>query len=360
MAFAGRLRFAVKVTLLASAAGITRSLSEAAGAATPSPLDLDRAQLPPVIPEGSDPPLAPEELDPKECTYPTESGKDGILRLTTPPSQGIAFRCPEEGDFTPRTRGSVFRVNSDGSCDTSTPVLLRDIMSGFTDVVEAQGSKPSYRVFYSGGSPLDEDKQFCYVCSATRGEHAGKKCNIVITAPKAQLTNTATCGNEPRRYAVAAFSDDESDLAATFTCAARQPKLLPSLESKQAETGNFCAHQAALTEIAEGASLTEISTGAAGSKSYKLTLQSLPEKPRLFCFRCSTPGDANSRCDVLIYAPASKRTKQRGRNPDPGTSAVTTTTTTPASRSSGTLASSSSLYVSGVLAAAAVASFLSL
>lgn len=168
--------------------------------------------------------------------------------------------------------------------------------------------------------------------------------------------DAATCDGSRGQYVVAAFKEDQSDLTATFTCAAEQTKLLPSLESKKAETGDFCKQNRALTEIVDGASLSLLSAKSGGAKSYKLTLGSLPEKPRLFCFRCAKPGLASEACDVFVYAPASKGGKPNKRSGgQSGGLAVVTTTPAPNSAHGAGSLSALLLYIGGVFVASCLA-----
>lgn len=187
------VRFAVELALLASASEVSyRSEGVAAGgsgaAGQGSPLDLDPSKLP-YITDAQAPPVNPEDLQPQDCTYSSEDAKDAVLRLTALPSQGLAFRCPGDDDISPLGERFVYRVGSDGSCDTSSFVSLRDVTPGSLDTVPARGQRPSYKVFFSDGSPIDADKQFCFACTAKAGQDKGKKCNIFVTVPRAQLTS---------------------------------------------------------------------------------------------------------------------------------------------------------------------------
>lgn len=110
---------------------------------------------------------------------------------------------------------------------------------------------------------------------------------------------------------IAAFKEDGSDLSATFTCPAGQ-SVLPSVDKQVAATGNHCAWDVPLNQIADGATLTESKT-ATGANSYKLSLGSLPAEPRLFCFACvnsSTGPSGGPRappCNIYLYAPPAKK-----------------------------------------------------
>ncbi|PHJ18068.1 sag-related sequence srs17a [Cystoisospora suis] len=258
---------------------------------------------------------------PQECAYSPESGKDGSLHLTlTSPNQGVAFQCPGEKDeLSPEQNeqgGGVFRVGSDGSCDTSQVGHVVGIPAG----LNTQRGRESKQVYYfsAAGWPLAEDKRFCFVCTAKEGPHIGKKCSIFVTIPKAQLTNVANCG-ALGESGVAVFKDDGSDLSATFTCPAGQ-SLIPSVDTQVAGTGTGCVWEVPVSQIVDGATLTESKTGTEVN-GYKLSLKSLPAEPRLFCFSCADSMTEPSRgprgppCSIYLYAPAKKRTDDGKTDP---------------------------------------------
>lgn len=128
---------------------------------------------------------------PQECTYSAEKGKEGSLHLKlTSPADGVAFRCQGDGDVVKpddEERGAVYKVASDGSCDTSQSVEFVDVP--YHLAIGEDENRSRYRMFVAAGWPLSQEKRLCYVCQAQDGQHAGQKCNIFITIPKAPLTS---------------------------------------------------------------------------------------------------------------------------------------------------------------------------
>lgn len=155
--------------------------------------------------------------------------------------------------------------------------------------------------------------------------------------------DVTSCDAFREREAFAVFkADEESDHSVTFTCSRGQQNLLPSVTSKQAATGDGCRSVAALTDLAEGASLVKTGTED-GRETYKLTLKSLPKSPRLFCFTCVPADISGGACFVTIYAPAAKKkakdTTSEQQPPDPkrgeeARDVVVSTTTKPTSNNS--------------------------
>lgn len=143
-------------------------------------------------------------------------------------------------------------------------------------------------------------------------------------------TDVGRCPERGGGDAVAVLKDDASDLSATFSCAAGQD-IVPGLELQTGRTGDECKWQVPLKDIADRASLERTTVaGSTGLKSYRLTIGSLPEKPRLFCFICDAEDQTKPGCYAFIYAPAARKTdegsSQPGQVPD-GTKAVVSTTT---------------------------------
>ncbi|CBZ50602.1 srs domain-containing protein [Neospora caninum Liverpool] len=321
-------------------------------------------------------------LEPQECKYPEDGEGVGRLELSVTNNPGVTFRCPggHEDELEPPEPTLAYRVNSDGSCDTTASSDM-DIALPNAILEEAVShyGRGSFFLLING-RPLDSEKKACFVCKGKTGSNKGKSCTVIVTVPKASLPNSWVCDPLlPPGGNMVTFQGDGSEKTATVLCPPGYSNLDSPDEDGYVMTGPQCMTKAKLEDVLGSGSTiktVELKSPPRGvSKSYQVTATSSFAKPRILCLACE-PGkneqvssSAPNRCMVEAFLPAaaaevsdgdSDLQKARGLNSqeppsETGTSTVTTSTVTPSTVTPSTGATSDEVVLSCATSAALLA-----